>query len=133
MTNRRSGWITKAAAVAALVGGLGGAAHASILVAGGFPGEDFYNAGAAQCVITNLGTRDVVVNVSMYDGSAGALLEQQNGWIVHPGQTRTTVSVAFANNSLPSGCTFDVSTRTGVRAAFAYENGAAVTVVPATK
>jgi hypothetical protein len=134
MNNRRSMWITKAAAVAALVGGLGGVARATILVAGGFPGENF-NTGFAECAVTNTGTRDVVVSQSMFDGPGGSVLEQATGWIVHPGQTRVSQSVSFASAN-PSACTFDVSTKTGVRAAFVYSsgfNGSTVVVIPAQK
>jgi hypothetical protein len=131
MKKRSSMWITKAAAVAAIVGGLGGVAHATILAAGGFPGEDF-NTGSAQCVVTNTGTRDVVVTQSMFDGPFGTVLEQAAGWIVHPGQTRVSQSVSFATAN-PSACTFDVSTKTGVRAGFVYSNGSTVVVIPAQK
>jgi hypothetical protein len=133
MKNRRSTWITKAAAVVALVGGLGGVARATTLVAGGFPGEN-YDAGFAACVVTNAGPRDVEVAQTMFDGPFGTVLEHTEGWIVHPGQTRTSAFVSFASWK-PSACTFDVSTKTGVRAAFVYTsgfNGSAVTI-PATK
>jgi hypothetical protein len=133
MKTHRSRWIMKAAAAAALVGGLGGVAGATTLVAGGFPGADFYNQGSAQCVVTNLGIRDVQVTATMYDGPFGTVLDQESGWVVHPGQTRASVSVPFDNSGRPCGCTFDVSTRTGVRAAFVYANGTTTTVVPATK
>jgi hypothetical protein len=134
MKNRRSMWITKAAAVAALVGALGGVARATTLVAGGFPGEN-YNTGFAECVVSNIGTRDVVVSQSMFDGPGGTVLEQATGWIVHPGQTRVSQPIFFAN-ATPSACSFDVSTKTGVRAAFAYVsgfNGSTVVIIPAQK
>jgi hypothetical protein len=132
MKNRRSMWITKAAAVAALVGGLGGVARATTLSAGGFPGEDF-NTGSAQCVITNNGTHDVVVSQKMFDGLFADVMEQADGWIVHPGQTRASGPVSFSGAERPSSCTFDVSTKTGVRAAFVYQNGSTIVVIPAEK
>jgi hypothetical protein len=102
-----------------------------MLSAGGFPGSDF-NTGKASCVISNTGIRDVVVDWNMYDGPFGTVLAQEAGRIVHPGQTFFS-SVSFANFSWPSACTFDVSTKTGVRASFVYENGSTVVVIPAQK
>ena len=131
MRKRSSTWITKAAAVAALVGGLGGVARATILSAGGFPGVNV-STGFAGCVLTNAGTRDVTVNsVTLFDAN-GAVLVQPAGSIVSPGQTSLFAYVSMANASA-SSCTFDVSTKTGVRAAFVYRDGSAFTVIPAQK
>jgi hypothetical protein len=124
-------WITKAAAVAALVGGLGGVARATILSAGGFPGANV-STGMAKCVLTNAGTRDVMVKaVTLFDAS-GVVLVQQQGSIVPPGHTSLFANVSMLNTSA-SSCTFDVSTKTGVRAAFVYHDGSAFTVIPAQK
>jgi hypothetical protein len=132
MKTRSSMWITKAAAVAALIGGLGGVARATILSTGGFPGGAF-STGVVRCVITNTGTRDVVLNSASLLDQSGAVLNQDGGWIVPPGQTRVTQAVSLLANVSPSACIFDVSTKTGVRAAFVYDNGFGVTVIPAQK
>jgi len=131
MIRRSSMRITKAVAVAALVAGLGGVARATILSAGGFPGANV-GTGLAKCVLTNAGTRDVTVkDVTMFDAN-GAVLVQQPGWVVSPGQTSLFANVSMINTSA-SSCTFDVSTKTGVRAAFVYHDGSAFTVIPAQK
>jgi len=131
MKPHRSMWLTIAAAVAALAGGLGGVAHATILSAGGFPGGNV-STGLAKCVLTNAGTRDVSVKgVTMFDAN-GAVLVQQPGWVVAPGQTSLFANVAMVNGSA-SSCVFDVSSKAGVRAAFVYNDGSAFTVIPAQK
>ncbi len=132
MKARSSRWITKAAAVAALVGGLGGVARATILSTGGFPGGAF-STGIVRCVITNTGTRDVVLESASLLDQWGAVLHQDGGSIIPPGQTRVTQAVALLNNVSPSACIFDVSTKTGVRAAFVYHDVSGVTVIPAQK
>jgi hypothetical protein len=131
MNKRRSMWITKAAAVAALVGGVGGVAGATILSAGGFPGATV-SSGLAKCVLTNAGIRDVTVKAVTLLDANGAVLVQQPGWTVSPGQTSLFANVSMLNTSA-SSCTFDVSTKTGVRAAFVYHDGSAFTVIPAQK
>jgi hypothetical protein len=131
VNSRLSRWITKAAAVAALVGALEGVASATVLSAGGFPGANV-STGLAKCVLTNTGTRDVAVRaVTLFDAN-GAVLVQQPGWIVSPGQTSLFANVSMITSSA-SSCTFDVSTKTGVRAAFVYHDGSAFTVIPAQK
>jgi hypothetical protein len=131
MKRHRNMSLTTAAAVAALVAGLGGVARATILSAGGFPGANV-STGLAKCVLTNAGTRDVTVKgVSLLDAN-GAVLVQQPGWIVSPGQTSLFANVSMSNTSA-SSCIFDVSTKTGVRAAFVYHDGSAFTVIPAQK
>jgi hypothetical protein len=131
MKKRQSMGITRAAAVAAFVAGLGGVAHASILSAGGFPGATV-NTGFAQCVLTNTGTRDVTVKSATLLDDAGTAKVQESGWIVSPGQTRVFAYVPMSNTSA-SSCVFDVSTKNGVRASFVYLNGSTVTVIPAQK
>jgi len=130
MNPHRSMWLTIAAA-AALVGGLGAVAHATILSAGGFPGGNV-STGLAKCVLTNAGTRDVTVKGVTMFGADGAVLVQQPGWVVSPGQTSLFTNVSMVNTSA-SSCVFDVSTKTGVRAAFVYNDGSAFTVIPAQK
>jgi hypothetical protein len=126
-------WITKAAAAAALVGGLGGVAQAGYVVsAGGFPGESI-SSGTAGCAITNTGTRDIIVNsVTLLDGAGGAVNTQGAGPIIHPTQTRLFALGGFAG-TMPSACTFDVNTKTGLRAAFVYRDGSTTVVIPAVK
>jgi hypothetical protein len=126
-------WITKAAAAAALVGGLGGVAQAGYVVsAGGFPGEAV-SSGTAACAITNTGTRDIIVNsVALLDGAGGAVSTQGAGPIIHPTQTRLFTLGGFVG-TMPSGCTFDVNTKTGLRAAFVYRDGSTTVVIPATR
>ena len=132
----RSMWITTAAAVAALVGGLAGVAHATILSAGGFPGSNF-NTGLASCVVSNMGIRDVIVtSVSLFDISGTAVGNPVNGAIVHPGQTREVVYASAGAYGIPASCSFDLSTKSGVRAAFVYTsgiNGSTIVVIPAQK
>jgi hypothetical protein len=136
MKNRSNMWTTKAAAVVALVGGLGGVAGATVLSAGGFPGDNF-NTGLASCQVSNTGTRDVEVrSASLFDVSGTAVGNPINGAIVHPGQTREVVSASAGVFGIPAACSFDVSTRIGVRAAFVYTSGfnaSTVVVIPAEK
>lgn len=132
MKKHKPMWITKAAAMAALVGGLGGVARATILSAGGFPGATL-STGVAKCAITNAGTRDVTVNsMRLLDNVGNILATQGASFLVAPGQTGVSYPADLATSS-PSACIFDVSTKTGVRAAFVYTNGSAVTVIPAQK
>jgi len=132
---KRSMWITKVAAVAALVGGLGGVAHATILTAGGFYGSN-YNAGTAACFISNTGPVDVVVkSVKMFDLTGSEVGSPNNGAIVHPGQSRAVASASAGVDGLPCACTFDLNTKTGVRASFVYYSGfnGFTVVIPAQK
>ncbi len=136
MTKPFGMWITKAAAATALVGALGGVAGATGLSAGGFPGSNF-NTGVASCVVSNTGLRDVVVNsVSLFDVAGNAVGNPINGAIVHPGQTREVDSASAGAYGIPASCSFDVSTKIGVRAAFVYAsgfNGSTVVVIPAQR
>ena len=135
MKNRRSMWITKVAAVAALVGGLGGVARATILSAGGFFGEN-YSTGTASCILSNTGTVDIIVkSAKMLDGTGAELGNPNNGAIVHPGQTRTVDSATAGNDGLPCSCSLDLNTKTGARAAFVYTSGVNgfTVVIPAQK
>src|SRR5262245_24632342 len=110
-------WIAKVAAVVGLVGGLGRAADATVLSAGGFPIGPF--SGTAYCVVTNDGVRDVTLNdMHMYDGETGNDEQPLSApKVVPPGHTyqETFLWSAFGH---PNSCTFDVSTKSGVRAAF---------------
>ena len=132
---KRSNIWTMAAAVAALVGGLGGVARATILSAGGFLGEN-YNTGTASCVLSNTGTMDIIVkSVKLLDLSGTEVGSPSNGAIVHPGQTRNLVSASSGVNNIPSSCIFDLTTKTGARASFVYTSGfnGFTVVVPAQK
>ena|SRR5258705_11251622 len=131
MNRRRSMWIVKVAAVVALVGGFGSVARATILSAGGFPGSRFAT-GYGVCTVTNAGVRDLVINsVSVLDIN-GTVLFTAPPESIPPGLTRYH-SFQFSAAGHPSACIFDVGTKTGVRAAFVYENGSAVAVIPAQK
>jgi hypothetical protein len=88
--------------------------------------------GAAPCA-RNTGNREVKVNsVKLLDFSGGVLASQAAGPLVHPGPTRQFTSWSFVSFG-PSACTFDLNTKSGVRAAFVYENGSTVVVIPAQK
>jgi hypothetical protein len=129
MKNRNK-WIAKAAALVGLVGGLAGTADATMLSAGGFPTGAF--TGIAYCVLTNDGIRDVTVNsMHMYDGATGNdeyLVDTPQ--VVNPGKT-LQIDFLWSNFGHPNSCTFDVSTKSGVRASFVFDSGSSVTVIPA--
>jgi hypothetical protein len=132
---KRSNIWTMAAAVAALVGGLGGVARATILSTGGFLGEN-YNTGTASCVLSNTGTMDIVVkSVKLLDLSGSEVGNPINGAIVHPGQMRDVDSASAGVYGLPCSCSFDLSTKTGARASFVYTSGfnGFTVVIPAEK
>jgi len=135
MSKHTSKW-TMAAAAATLVGGLASAAHAYTLGAGGFNGSN-YNTGFASCVISNTGPIDVVVkSVKLFDVVGNEIGNPINGAIIHPGQTRDVDSAGPGIYGVGSACSFDLSTKTGVRASFVYSsglNGSNSVVIPAQK
>ena len=134
MKKRSSIW-TMAAAVAVLVGGLGGVARATILSAGGFYGDN-YNTGSVSCMLSNTGTMDIIVkSVKLFDVSGSEVGNPINGAIVHPGQTRAVASASPGIYNLPCSCVLDLSTKTGARAAFVYTSGfnGSTVVIPATQ
>ena len=135
MNKHTSKW-TMAAAAATLVGGLASAAHGYTLGAGGFNGSN-YNTGEASCVVSNTGPIDVVVkSVRLFDTGGNEVGNPVNGAIIHPGQTREVASSSAGIYGIPCACSFDLSTKTGVRAAFVYSSGYNASnsvVIPAQK
>jgi len=78
----------------------------------------------------------VATSVSLFDISGTAVGNPVNGAIVHPGQTREVAYASADAYGLHASCSFDVSTKSGVRAAFVYTsgvNGSTVVVIPAQK
>ena len=134
--NKRTNMWTMAVAAAALVGGLGSVAHAATLGAGGFNGSN-YNTGFASCTVSNTGPIDVVVkSVKLFDVSGSEVGNPINGAIIHPGQTREVDTAAAGVYGIACACSFDLSTKTGVRAAFVYSSGFNASnsvVIPAQK
>ena len=127
---RSSTWITKATAAAALGGGLGGVAHATILSAGGFPNSVL--TGSASCVIANTGTRDVTVDWTMSDGPSAVVLAQETVGSSIPGRASRRWPFPSPSSRGPAPA-LSTSARKPSRAAFTYDNGSSVTVIPAQK
>jgi hypothetical protein len=126
----RTKWIAKAAALVGLVGGLAGTADATVLSAGGFPTGPFD--GEAYCVLTNDGVRDVTINgMHMYDGATGNDEQSLSIPTVVPPSHTLQLNFLWSYLGRPNSCTFDVSTKSGVRAAFVFESSIGVTVIPA--
>src|SRR5512138_1267634 len=107
MKTGRSTWITRTAAVIGLVGGLGGTAGATVLVAGTFPGG-LTSYGEARCVVTNFGTANVLVKSVELRSSSGSVLDDSGtGWTIQPGYT-LTVAMVPTDYASPSSCVFDL-------------------------
>ena len=88
-------------------------------------------------MVSNTGPIDVVVkSVKLFDVSGTEVGSPINGAIIHPGQTREVAYASAGIYGIPCACSFDLSTKTGVRAAFVYSsgfNGSNSVVIPAQK
>ena len=79
---------------------------------------------------------ELVKAVKLFDSGGSEVGNPINGAIIHPGQTRAVASASSGIYNIPCACSFDLSTKTGVRAAFVYSSGFNASnsvVIPAQK
>jgi hypothetical protein len=129
---KRSGrGLRTTAAAAALLAGLGTAAQATILIAGGLPGG-FTSYGDARCIVTNGGPNDVLLNSAKLLDMWGNTLSGTTDYVIPAGHTFSAAYSSF-DPWAPGSCVFDVSPSRGVHATLVYMNNGTMSVIPASK
>jgi hypothetical protein len=125
--NRHSAWIARAAAVAALVGGIGGGLS-SLARAGSFPTFELYTSSvfagtgnAASCRVVNIGYSAIDVGAQLVDVDGNVLA---GGIISVQGQHNGAVTgYEFAKDLASVYCRFKVAYPDQVRASLTLMNG----------
>ena len=103
-------------------------AAAGTLVTAPFPGST-QSAGVAYCTVSNVGTSDASVSVSIVTDTGIAAATAFN-YPLAPGKSATPVSLGLVPLK-PSHCVFDGKGK--FRGSFSYVNGGTVVVIPAGK